>query len=218
MPNPPVAYCSSTPVNFFGGATLNRLSWLRTSQPFLNAILLSEATKWLIFKDGKVLIASPPSAKASMALLSTKEVRSLLGPEPFFAQGENDGEFAASGVSVLEAARIRGAPVVFLGLQEAEGEDALPSSDFSAKADPAMVIARIKGTPYFTIDVSEIEQTELDRVLQSTTLGREGSKLDFLDARPAMKHFSYDDAAIIAEARSMVDWNARNKVRLFKHP
>lgn len=191
---------------------MNRLSWLRTSQPFLNAILLSEATKWLVFKDGKVLLALVPSQKTSLASLATREVRSLLGPEPFFAQGEKEGELAASNVPVLEAARIHGPPIVFLGLQEAEGEDALPSSDFSAKADPAALIARIKGTPYFTVDVSEIEQKELDAVLQSTTLGREGAKFEFYDARGAMKFFTYDDAAMIAEARSMVDWNARNKV------
>ncbi|KAK7692197.1 hypothetical protein QCA50_003821 [Cerrena zonata] len=200
-----------TPLNFFGGSPLNRLSWLRTSQPFLNAILLSEATKWLILKDGKVLMAAPPSQKTSLALLTTKEVRSLLGPEPFFAQGEKVGEFAASDVSILEAARIRGPPIVFLGLLEAEGEDALPSSDFSAKADPAALISRIRGSPYFSLDVSDVEQKELDELLQSTVSSREGSKSDFYDARPAMKYFSYDDAAIVAEARSMVDWNARNK-------
>lgn len=191
---------------------MNRLSWLRSSQPFLNAIILSEATKWLIFKDGKVLLASGPNRKTSLALFPTSDVRSLLGPEPFFAQGEKEGDVAAEGIPVLEAARIRGTPIVFLGLQEAEGEDALPSSHFSAKADPAALVSRIKGSPYFTLDVSELEQSELDAVLQSTGLGLQGSKLEFFDARPAMRHFSYDDAALIAEARSMVDWNARNKV------
>lgn len=157
-------------------------------------------------------MAAPPSQKTSLALLTTKEVRSLLGPEPFFAQGEKVGEFAASDVSILEAARIRGPPIVFLGLLEAEGEDALPSSDFSAKADPAALISRIRGSPYFSLDVSDVEQKELDELLQNTVSSREGSKSDFYDARPAMKYFSYDDAAIVAEARSMVDWNARNKV------
>ncbi|CAL1706157.1 unnamed protein product [Somion occarium] len=184
----------SAPVNFFGGSPLNRLSWLRSSQPFLNAIISSGSTRWLVFKDGKVLMSSStsngPSSKPSPAFLSTKEVRALLGPDPFFSQGQHEGDLAAPEVPLLEAARFRGPPIVFLGLQEAEGEDALPSSDFSAKTDPAAVAARIKGTPYFSLDVSELGQKDVDVALQSSVLAR---------------------GAIIAEGRSMVDWNARNK-------
>ncbi|KAH8107710.1 NUDIX hydrolase domain-like protein [Cristinia sonorae] len=209
------------PTNFFSGSPLNRLSWLRTSQVFLNAVADSSAARWILIKDGQPLVATnPPSGteergKKSLARLSTNEVRPLLGRTPLFSQGQNDGEFAPSDVHVLEAARLRGPPIVFLGLHEpnsdSEGADALPSSDFSAKVDAAAVAAKIKGTPYFTLDVSDVEQKEVDAVVQSSEGSQRGVALAFTDTRGVMYAFSYFDAAVTAEARSMVDWNARNK-------
>lgn len=219
-----VQTCStSNPTNFFSGSPLNRLSWLRTSQIFLNAVAISPAARWILLKDGQPLVASEPPphdttqrGKKSLARLSTAEVRPLLGSVPYFAQGQNDGDLAASDVHVLESARLRGAPIVFLGLHEpnseSEGADALPSSDFSAKADAAAVAEKIKGTPYFTLDVSGLEQKDVDDVIQSSEASKRGVKLNFTDARGALYTFTYFDAAITAEARSMVDWNARNKV------
>lgn len=214
---------TSNPTNFFSGSPLNRLSWLRTSQVFLNAVALSPSARWILFKDGQPLLASELSVESgkrgrrSLAPLTTAEVRSLLGSEPFFAQGQNDGEFAPADVHVLEAARLRGAPIVFLGLHEpnseSDGADALPSTDFSAKVDAAAVSEKIKGTPYFSLNVSDVDQQTLDQVVQSTVAIQQGTKLGFMDARGAMNLLTYFDAAVIAEARSMVDWNARNKVR-----
>ncbi|TCD65345.1 NADH pyrophosphatase [Steccherinum ochraceum] len=209
------------PTNFFSGSPLNRLSWLRTSQVFLNAVAMSPATKWVLLKDGQPLIATLPQAdlgtrgQKSLALLSSAEVKPLLGSEPYFSQGQHDGEFSPSDAPTLEAARLRGAPIVFLGLHEpnsdSEGADALPSSDFSAKVDAAAVAEKIKGTPYFTVDVSGVEQKDLDEVLQSAEAGKRGVKVAFADARGAMQTFTYFDAAVTAAARTMVDWNSRNK-------
>jgi len=212
---------SINPTNFFSGSPLNRLSWLRTSQVFLNAVALSPSARWILFKDGQPLVASEPSTepekrgKKSLARLTTAEVRPLLGSEPLFAQGQNDGEIAPPDVRTLEADRLRGPPIVFLGLHEPnsenDGADALPSSDFSAKVDAAAVAEKIKGTSYFTLDVSGVEQKDLDEVVQSTEASQHGTKLSFTDARGALYAFTYFDAAITAEGRSMVDWNARNK-------
>lgn len=196
---------------------MNRLSWLRTTQVFLNAILVSPATRWILFKDGQSLLSSNPESEKSKSLarLTTSDVRSLLGSEPFFAQSQFDGDIAENDVHVLEAARLRGLPVVFLGLDEpstgSEAQEALPSSDFSAKVDPAAVAAKISGTPYFSLDVSTVEQKVLDDVFQNTESGKGGAKFEFIDARPAMRYLDWQAAAIVAEGKSMVDWNARNK-------
>ncbi|OCH87878.1 hypothetical protein OBBRIDRAFT_795792 [Obba rivulosa] len=203
-----------THINFLGGSPLNRLSWLRTSHPFLNTVLLVPTTRWIVFRGGEPLLATEPnSATRSLARLTTADVRPLLGPEPFFAQGEHEGEIAEEGVSVLEAARFRGPPVVFLGLHETEaaGADALPSSDFSAKGDSSSVVENIHGTPYFSLDVTEVEKEKLDQVLQDSEVGKSGAKLEFMEPRSAMQSFDAFQAAVFAEARSMVDWNARNK-------
>jgi NAD+ diphosphatase len=96
-------------------------------------------------------------------------------------------------------------------LEEPHGTTAiLPSSDFSAKKEaPEVVAERITGTPYFSLDVSDVESDALDAVLQNNN----GGQLKFSDARTAMTSMNWFDAAVFAEARSMVDWNTRNKAR-----
>ncbi|KIP06523.1 hypothetical protein PHLGIDRAFT_453629 [Phlebiopsis gigantea 11061_1 CR5-6] len=205
---------NQAPVNFFGGSPLNRLSWLRTSEHFLNAVVGSPATRWIVFKDGQLLFAAEPAEKKrSLARLTTTEVRPLLGTEPFFAQGQSDGELAETGIPVLEAARLRGPGIVFLGLHEPKSGAslALPSSDFSAKTDAAAVAAKIEGTPYFSLDVSDLDGGTVDAVLQSTEAAKSGKSLSFLDARSAMPSMDVFEGAIVAEGRAMVDWNARYK-------
>ncbi|KAI0948968.1 hypothetical protein AcW1_008696 [Taiwanofungus camphoratus] len=203
-----------TYVNFLGGSPLNRLSWLRQSQPFLNGIILSPATRWIVFQEGQPLLASEPtSRKRSLARLSTADVRPLLGSEPFFAQGEVDGQTAPVDVAALEAARMRGPPIVFLGLHEPQSNeaDALPSSDFSAKSDPAAVVANIKGTPFFSLDVSDVAKGKLEEALRNSQASKSGAELTFSEPRAAMGTFDEFEAGMFAEARSMVDWNSRNK-------
>ncbi|EIW62786.1 NAD(+) diphosphatase [Trametes versicolor FP-101664 SS1] len=203
-----------TYVNFFGGSPLNRLAWLRTSQPFLNAIAHAPATRWVLFKDGQPLVQSKPSAPTlSLARLTTNDVKALLGPEPYFAQGQHAGDLAPADVPALEAARLRGNGVVFLGLHETNRShaDALPSSDFSAKTSADVVLSNIKGTAYFSLDVSTVAQSELDETLQNAAAAKEGDRIVFSEPRTATASFDAFDAAVFAEARSMTDWNARNK-------
>ena len=207
-------------VNNFSGNPLNRLAWLRTSQPFLNAIVHAPATRWLVFRDGQPLLQASGEARASttkhsLARLTTRDVRPLLGPEPFFSQGQHEGELAPSGTKLLEAARLRGPPIVFLGLHESETTfaAALPSSDFSAKTDVQTRTSNIQGSAYFSLDVTHVDATELDNVLESSVVATEGAKLWFSEPRAVMSTLDAFEAAIFAEARSMIDWNARNKVR-----
>ena len=211
-------------VNFFSGSPLNRLAWLRTSQPFLNAIIHAPTTRWLVFNQGQPLVqTSAPAApaapfKQSLVRLTTRDVRPLLGPEPFFSQGQHPGELAPADVKTLEAARLRGAPVAFLGLHETEASfaAALPSTDFSAQTDVQTVIANIKGDAYFSLDVSDVPKEEVNAVLAAAKEARGGAELAFVEPRSAMSNFELFESAIFAEARCIIDWNARNKVRLVR--
>ena len=141
----------------------------------------------------------------------------MLGPEPYFSQGQHDGKLAPPDVKALEAARLRGNPIAFVGLHESQTTfaEALPSSDFSAKTDPQTVISNIKGTPYFSLDVSDADQAAVDRVLRENASVREaqGTEMHFTEPRAAMGALNVFESAIFAEARTIVDWNARNKVR-----
>ena len=145
-----------------------------------------------------------------MAFLSTNDVRSFLGPDPFFGQGKVDGETAPTDVSVLEAARHRGPPIIFLGLQEPQtgSASALPSSDFT---DPKTAVANLNGTPFFSMDVADFEEDKVNEVLQSSSITHDGETLAFSEPRAAMSKLDPHQAAVFAEARSMVDWNQRNK-------
>ncbi|KAF9650585.1 hypothetical protein BDM02DRAFT_3154769 [Thelephora ganbajun] len=202
-------------INFLGGSPLNRFSWLRTSQVFVDAILRSSSTRWIVFKSGQPLVVShkdKPKLR-SLARLTTADVKPLLGPEPYLGQAQKDGDIASHGTSALEVARLRGPKIIFLGLEEPHGTTAiLPSSDFSAKGGlPEVVAERVTGTPYFSLDVSDVEAPALDVVLQNNQLAKDGGQLEFSEARAAMNSMNWFDAAVFAEARSMVDWNARNR-------
>lgn len=194
---------------------MNRLSWLRTSEPFLNAIVEHQSTRWVLFKSGSLLLSTPEGKnKGSVARLSTPEVRPLLGAKPYFAQTQKEGEIADPTLVVLEAARLRGPGVIFLGLHEHDSttSEALPSSDFGKK-DAATVAASIKGEPYFSLDLTSLPEQEVAEVIKKAEASRAGQKLAFIDTRAAMSSMDDFTGGIAAEARAMVEWNARNKVR-----
>lgn len=211
--------CLHRHVNFLGGSPLNRLSWLRTSTPFLTAVLASPHTRWILFRAGEPLVKVDAATKShTLTRLPTPEVYPLLGKEPIFGQGNTLGEAAKTvddegkAITHVEAARIHGPPIVFLGLHEpdsiaGQAALALPSSDFSAKADPQTVAANIVGTPYFGLDVSEADASIVDAVAKN-------AESEFMEPRAASQGLSAFDAAVFAEARSMIDWNARNSVSI----
>ncbi|KAH7920621.1 hypothetical protein BV22DRAFT_1039621 [Leucogyrophana mollusca] len=198
-------------VNFLGGSPLNRLSWLRPSQSFLNAVVVSPATRWILFSSGQPLVSThADTQKRGLALLSTGDVKPFLGAAPYFGQGQKEGEEGAEDVPVLEAARIHSTPVVFLGLKENQSNSAsaLPSSDFK---DPHVAVANLEGTPYFSLDVADFEEAKVNQVLQASELAKNGTSLTFVEPRAAMSSLDAFTAGVFAEARSMVDWNQRNK-------
>ena len=209
---------STQPTNFFSGSPLNRLAWLRTSHHFLTAVLEKPSTRWIVFKDGQPLVASRPGTRdRQLAQFATAEIRALLGPEPFFSQGQHEGELAPEGEEhkhALEAARFHGPGIVFLGLHESETGDAgaLPSSDFSAKQDAHKVVDKINGTAYFSVDLSGSDEQVVSEAFQKTEAGKDGFVFTFTDGRTAMGYMDYFIGGIYASARALVDWNARNKV------
>lgn len=197
--------------NLFGGSPLNRLSWLRTSRSFLNAVVASPTARWILFNGGQPLIASHVGTpKGSLALLTTQDVKPLLGAEPFFGQCEQEGELSSSDIPILEAARLRGPSIVFLGLKETEtlGTSALPSSEFK---DPEAAVAKLTGIPYFSADIADLDEHKVNEVIENAGLVKDGSTLAFTEPRAAMSSLDAYTAALFAEARSMVDWNQRNK-------
>jgi NAD+ diphosphatase len=142
--------------------------------------------------------------------LTTEDVKPLLGAGPFFGQCEQEGELDVSDAPVLQAARVRGPSIVFLGLKETDTSgSALPSSEFK---DPHSAVAKLTGTPYFSADIADLDENKVNETIENTQLAKDGSTLTFMEPRAAMSSLDVFTAAIFAEARSMVDWNQRNKV------
>ena len=142
--------------------------------------------------------------------MTTDEVKPLLGTEPFFGQCEQEGEVCESDIPVLEASRIRGPSIVFLGLKEADttSAGALPSSDFK---DPYAAVENLEGAPYFSMNVADIDENKINEAKENAELAHHRSMLTFMEPRSAMSSLDAFTAAIFAEARSMVDWSQRNK-------
>ncbi|KAF8663665.1 hypothetical protein AX16_000907 [Volvariella volvacea WC 439] len=203
---------SAIPINMFSGSPLNRLSWLRPFSPFLNALIVSPATRWVVFKAGEPLVTRRDE-KQIPVILETRDVRPFLGPEPFFGQGKGAGELLTEEQRgpATEAARHIGIPVVFLGLHEKVfGETVLPESDIK---DPHETVAKLPGTPYFSLDVADLElsEEELANALKGTSVGQSGQVLEWTEPRSLMMGLDATLGSIYAQARSMTDWNYRNK-------
>ena len=146
--------------------------------------------------------------ETQLALLTTVEVEQFLGAKPYLGQGPTEGAIPVVDLPILKAARFRGAPIVFLGLKEPQR-----LNDYNPATPPEELAKALVGTPFFSIDVSDVGQTELDRLVQTSVARTDGFDLSFTDPRAAMGGMSEFCASVFAEARSMVDWNFRNKVR-----
>lgn len=199
----------------FGGSPLNRLSWLRPSHAFLNAIISLHTTRWLLFNDGKPLTL-PESSKFTIAFLTTEDVKPLLGPQPYFGQGEEQGEelllsLESLGHSPVDAARHHGKPVVFLGVLERDVISSPLLQDILK--EPLLGVAKLRGTPYFAMEISDLDQSaeELDAFLRGTEFWKQGIRMTWTEPMGLSLSLDLETAGIFALARTMVDWNFKSK-------
>lgn len=202
----------------FGGSPLNRLSWLRPSHTFLNTIISQSTTRWLLFNGGKPLTIPELSkvSKTAIALLTTEDMRSLLGPEPYFGQGKERGEvlpesIESLGHSPLDAVRHHGKPVVFLGILERDVVSSPLLQDILK--EPTLSVSRLGGTPYFAMEVSDLDlsDADIDGFLKGTGPGQQGLELTWAEPRGLSLSLELEMAGIFAIARTMVDWNSKSK-------
>ena len=180
---------------------------------------MSPATRWLLFHSGQplVIVTRDHPTTRGLAYLTTNDVKPFLGSEPFFGQGKDKGQLVIESSDVqhspTEAARHHDTPIIFLGVREPPSKSgALPSSNF---ADADAAIANIEGTPFFSMDIADLELApEKIRVILDSTSQAEHGILDWSEPRIMMSSLDNFSGGIFAEARSLVDWNQRNKVCL----
>jgi NAD+ diphosphatase len=167
--------------NYFSGSPLNRVSFLRPDHTFLSSAVQHPSATFLVFKNIEPLLKSP----TELARLKFDDVKAIIGQEPF---SRSEEEVIAQYNSSLYIPQ-----VIFLGLDE--------------RQEGFVYKEHYKGQPWFAVDVTPKESVEHVAEALISRLNSEG--LDFGKGRMHMS-LPAEEAAIYAEARHLLDWNARN--------
>lgn len=165
----------------WSGSPLNRVSFLRTDHPFLSAAVKHPSTSFLLFNDLSPLAKDP----TKLEYASFEDVKPLIGENPYSKSEEQIiSEFNSTTTTPQ---------LLFLGLDEDK------KSGFKWNI--------YHGSPYFALDVTPkgSVSSEAEKLIESMT----SRGLQFVEGRMHM-FLPADQAAIYAQARALLDWNARN--------
>ncbi|KAJ4377806.1 NADH pyrophosphatase [Neocucurbitaria cava] len=167
--------------NYFSGSPLNRVSFLRPDHAFLTAALHHPSTTFLLFNKLEPLLKSP----SELAQKKFEDVKPVIGNNPFERPEEDTIAQYNSSLYLPQ--------IIFLGLDE--------------RKEGFVYKEHYKGQPWFAVDVTPTESVKEEAEKLVEKVKSEG--LDFSKGR---MHLSLpaQEAAIYAEARHLLDWNARN--------
>ncbi|RPB08433.1 hypothetical protein P167DRAFT_539244 [Morchella conica CCBAS932] len=173
-------------VNYFSGSPLNRVSFLRSNTSFLRAAL--PASRFLLLRGLDPLASS----KTNLGWVKYDSVSSLIG-KPYDLDEEKTIEAFDS--------RVSAPTLIFLGLDEKATDSTFEYSGAGGN---------YKGQPFFALDVSP-KEGELKEKLEK--VAEEAVKEPGYEFRKVRIDLSLvpGDAAILAHARSLMDWNSRNQ-------
>ncbi|TDZ37167.1 Peroxisomal NADH pyrophosphatase NUDT12 [Colletotrichum sidae] len=169
-------------VNYFAGSALNRVGWLRTDHTFIRSAFQFKDTNFMLLKDLSPLTSAP----TKLAFASFDDVKALTSEDPFGPSEEHlIKNFDSTSTRPL---------IIFLGLDEG--------------AEVPFEYKGLKGRPWFAVDVTP-KASYADAA--NELIEAQASKgHNFLQGT---RHITLepDAAGIYAQARSIADWNARNK-------
>ncbi|KAI9726069.1 MAG: NADH pyrophosphatase [Chrysothrix sp. TS-e1954] len=173
--------------NYFSGSPLNRVSFLRSDHKFLTSALHHPTTRFLLFRSLSPLVHSP----SSLSWHGFSEIQPLVGENPF---EKTEADMIADYDS-----RTTIPQMIFLGLEEdeAKGKD----GEFSWKQ------GEYKGAPVWAVDVTPKGTVagQAEKIVKDV----ESKGLSFMEGRMILS-LPATEAAIYAQARHLLDWNARN--------
>ncbi|KAK3667264.1 NADH pyrophosphatase [Elasticomyces elasticus] len=200
--------------NYFSGSPLNRVGFLRSDHKFLSAALNHPSTSFLLCKDLQPLL--DPETKdgiANLKYIKYDDLKAVIGQDPYATTEEEMlGQYDS---------RAYVPQMVFLGIDE-RVKDGL---SYQGKN-------RYTGAPYFAIDITP--RSGVKEACETLISDLEGKGISFAQGRMLMNVEALDDyhisppsrlrssktprtgeliptqAAIYAEARQLLDWNARN--------
>ncbi|KZF20350.1 hypothetical protein L228DRAFT_232935 [Xylona heveae TC161] len=169
-------------INYFSSSPLNRVSFLRTDHAFLSAALRHPTSSFLLFNNLAPLAKDP----AQLAYASYTDVRPLIGEDPYSKpEAELIKEFNST-VTIPQ--------LIFLGIDEKQSEKGLQWNDY-------------RGAPFFALDVTP--KGTIEKACTALIEDMKSNGLTFIEGRMHTS-LSAGEAAIYAQARSLLDWNARN--------
>ncbi|KAL8929462.1 MAG: hypothetical protein Q9208_001131 [Pyrenodesmia sp. 3 TL-2023] len=167
--------------NYFSGSPLNRVSFLRTEHSFLSAALKHPTTSFLLFCNLNPLATGP----ATLEYVSYEDVKALIGEDPY---SKTEQELISEYNSTITIPQL-----LFLGLDE-RNKQGLTYNIYT-------------GSPYFALDVTP--KGTITSQAESLIQAMEFRGLKFLEGR-IQASLPPHDAAIYAQGRALLDWNARN--------
>lgn len=157
------------------------MSFLRTNHSFLSAALKHPSTAFLLLNNLAPLAKDP----TRLEYVSYKDVWSLIGDDPYL---RTDEELVAEYNSMVTTPQL-----LFLGLDE--------------KNTQGLEWTMYKGSPFFALDVTP--KGSFEAKANSLIRDFESRGLIFIEGR-LNTSLPAPQAAIYAQARALLDWNARN--------
>ncbi|BGP12430.1 NADH pyrophosphatase [Rhodosporidiobolus nylandii] len=211
--------------NQHAGNPLNRLSYLRSSPAFLTSALRSPKARFLALEN-LALLCEPPAKDGArhIATLGWEDVGHVISEaENVFkgVSGKDDSEVDGLALLGVEGKKTVGElseeekreyfvnqpALVFLGVDERSAPQSAQSLPLSKPDDNSTLETHSPyGIPYWALDVSRFKELK-----EKLLAGGEAGKREFADLRAGSQTMPAEEAAIGAEARSLVDWNTRNK-------
>ncbi|EGR46620.1 uncharacterized protein TRIREDRAFT_80122 [Trichoderma reesei QM6a] len=177
-------------INYYGGGLLNRFSFLRGDTPFLRRAATSPSARFVALRDLNPLVEDA----RRLAFFKLDEVKPLLlttGEGGLFEKTDEERTrgFDSTRVSPL---------VLFLGL--------LPDGPLGVDLETSKH-GVVKGQPFFAVDVTP--KAGFKEAAEEFVRGAEGKGYS-VQTNVRTMTLDPDGAAILAQARSLLDWNARN--------
>lgn len=229
-------YPSFNTVNYYAGSKLSRLSWMRTDSEFLNSTIASPHTRFvLLHKTNPLCHGSAPAdggQEGGLVTLSWEQVKpyildavrksgavnpdelvfgpSVYGLKNADASAEKEFTRATDGVGPSRLG------LVFLGIDETELAEASLPGELASQGKTTQDAPAPAGTPYFALSLSyrppflaKDEPLPLADLLSKV---EQDERYDFIDLRGSARAATWPmaDAAVVAQAKSLLDWNERH--------
>lgn len=176
-------------INYFSGSPLNRVSFLRSNTPFLRAAL--PASRFLLLRNLDPLASSP----TQLGFVPYDLVARVIGQPYDLDEG--------AAIAAFDSRAAAAAPtLIFLGLDERA--TANPAFEYTASG------GTYKGQPYFALDVTPKPGAVAGVLEELAEAATSGNGYEFRKVRIDLSLVP-EDAAILAQARSLMDWNSRNQ-------